>query len=111
MLGALIIVFREVIEAGLIVGIVLAAARGVAGRNMWVTIGVTAGVVGAAIVAIFAGAISTLFEGSGQEMFNAGCWPWPGHAAGIRAGWPAMAARWRAPCAPWVPRLPKAGVH
>lgn len=71
MLGALIIVFREVIEAGLIVGIVLAAARGVAGRNMWVTIGVTGGVAGAAIVAIFAGAISTLFEGSGQEMFNA----------------------------------------
>jgi len=33
MLGALIIVFREVIEAGLIVGIVLAATRGVAGRG------------------------------------------------------------------------------
>ncbi|MGB8997938.1 MAG: iron permease, partial [Pseudolabrys sp.] len=29
MLGALIIVFREVIEAGLIVGIVMAATRGV----------------------------------------------------------------------------------
>lgn len=71
MLGALIIVFREVIEAGLIVGIVLAAARGVAGRNLWVTIGVGGGVAGAAIVAIFAGAISTLFQGSGQEVFNA----------------------------------------
>ncbi len=71
MLGALVIVFREVIEAGLIVGIVLAAARGVAGRNLWVSIGVAAGVLGAAIVAIFAGVIATLFEGSGQEMFNA----------------------------------------
>jgi high-affinity iron transporter len=71
MLGALIIVFREVIEAGLIVGIVLAATRGVAGRGRWVSIGVGAGVLGAAIVAMFAGAISQAFEGSGQELFNA----------------------------------------
>ena len=33
MLGALIIVFREVIEAGLIVGIVLAVTRGVPGGD------------------------------------------------------------------------------
>jgi high-affinity iron transporter len=71
MLGALVIVFREMLEAGLIVGIVLAAARGVAGRNLWVSIGVGGGILGAAVVAIFAGAISTLFEGAGQEMFNA----------------------------------------
>src|SRR6516165_3759507 len=71
MLGALIIVFREVIEAGLIVGIVLAATRGVAHRGLWVTIGVTGGVVGASIVAMFAGVISDAFQGSGQELFNA----------------------------------------
>ena len=57
MLGALIIVFREVIEAGLIVGIVMAATRGVVGRGRWVTIGVVGGVLGASIVAMFAGAI------------------------------------------------------
>src|SRR6516162_734286 len=71
MLGALIIVFREVIEAGLIVGIVLAATRGVAHRGLWVTIGVAGGVVGASIVAMFAGVISDAFQGSGQELFNA----------------------------------------
>jgi len=71
MLGALIIVFREVIEAGLIIGIVMAATRGVAGRGRWVTIGVAAGIVGAALVAGFAGAISEAFQGSGQELFNA----------------------------------------
>jgi len=71
MLGALIIVFREVIEAGLIVGIVLAATRGVAERGRWVTIGVVCGVVGASIVAMFAGVISDAFQGSGQELFNA----------------------------------------
>jgi high-affinity iron transporter len=71
MLGALIIVFREVIEAGLIVGIVMAATRGVAGRGRWIGIGIGAGVLGAAAVAAFAGAISQAFEGSGQELFNA----------------------------------------
>ncbi len=71
MLGALVIVFREVIEAGLIVGIVMAATRGVAGRGRWITFGIIAGVIGASIVAAFAGAISNAFEGSGQELFNA----------------------------------------
>jgi high-affinity iron transporter len=71
MLGALIIVFREVIEAGLIVGIVMAATRGVIGRGRWVGFGIGAGVLGAAVVALFAGAISQAFEGAGQELFNA----------------------------------------
>jgi high-affinity iron transporter len=71
MLGALVIVFREVIEAGLIIGIVMAATRGVVGRGRWVSIGVIAGVLGAAVVAAFAGAISEAFQGSGQELFNA----------------------------------------
>jgi high-affinity iron transporter len=72
MLGALIIVFREVIEAGLIVGIVMAATRGVVGRGRWITIGVIGGVLGASVVAMFAGAISDAFQGAGQELFNAG---------------------------------------
>ena len=71
MLGALIIVFREVIEAGLIIGIVMAATRGVAGRGRWINIGIGAGVLGAAVVALFAGAISQAFQGAGQELFNA----------------------------------------
>ena len=71
MLASLVIVFREVIEAGLIVGIVLAATKGVMGRGRWVGLGVAAGVLGAAIVAAFAGKIAGLFQGSGQEIFDA----------------------------------------
>jgi high-affinity iron transporter len=71
MLGALVIVFREVIEAGLIIGIVLAATRGVAGRGNWVAAGVAAGALGAGVVALFAEAIANAFEGSGQELLNA----------------------------------------
>jgi high-affinity iron transporter len=71
MLATLVIVFREVIEAGLIVGIVLAATQGVPRRSLWVSYGVAAGVFGACLVAGFAGEIASLFEGSGQEVFNA----------------------------------------
>ncbi len=71
MLSSLIIVFREVIEAGLIVGIVLAATKGVLHRSYWVSAGIAAGVAGALVVAAFAGELGALFEGSGQELFNA----------------------------------------
>jgi high-affinity iron transporter len=43
MLAALIIVFREVFEAGLIVGIVMAVTRAVAHRSWWVGGGVVGG--------------------------------------------------------------------
>jgi len=70
-LAALLIVFREVFEAGLIVGIVMAVTSGVAGRGIWIAGGVAAGVLGACVVAVFTGDLSELFGGSGQEMFNA----------------------------------------
>ncbi len=72
MLASLIIVFREAMEAGLIVGVVLAATKGVAGRGRWVAGGIAAGVVEASIVALFAAALSDAFEGAGQEVFTAG---------------------------------------
>jgi high-affinity iron transporter len=71
MLATLLIVFREVIEAGLIVGIVLAASKGVPRRSLWVAYGVSGGVLGACLVAAFAGELESLFQGSGQELFNA----------------------------------------
>ena len=72
MLGALLIVFREVVEAGLIVGVVLAVTQGIAGRNLLVAAGVGAGLIGASIVAAFAGVLAEMFGGNGQELFNAG---------------------------------------
>lgn len=71
MLASLVIVFREVIEAGLIVGIVLAATRSVPRRSWWIAGGVAVGTLGACVVAGFAGELGALFSGSGQELFNA----------------------------------------
>ena len=72
MLGALIIVFREVIEAGLIVGIVMAATRGAPHAGRWVMLGIAGGLAGAALMAVFAEKIANAMAGIGQEMFNAG---------------------------------------
>jgi high-affinity iron transporter len=71
MLATAIIVFREVLEAALVVGIVLAASRGVRGRGLWVGGGVAAGALGAAAVAACADAIAAAVNGIGQELFNA----------------------------------------
>ncbi len=71
MIGALIIVFREVIEAGLIVGIVLAATQTVPGSRQWVFMGVLAGILGSCLVAAFTGTLAQAFNGFGQEIFNA----------------------------------------
>ena len=71
MLASLLIVFREVIEAGVIIGVVLAATAGVPRRTLWVCYGLAGGIVGASLVAAFAGQLAQLFEGSGQEFFNA----------------------------------------
>ena len=59
MLPSLLIVFREVFEAGLIIGIVMAVTAGVAGRGRWVAGGVAAGVLGACVVALFTGGFSS----------------------------------------------------
>jgi high-affinity iron transporter len=72
MLAALIVVFREVIEAGIVVGIVMAATRSVPGRGRWIALGVFAGFIGACLVALFVGKITEAFAGMGQELFNAG---------------------------------------
>jgi high-affinity iron transporter len=71
MLATTLIVFREVLEAALVVGIVLAASQGVPRRGRWVTGGVVAGIVGAAVVAGFAEQIAQALAGIGQELFNA----------------------------------------
>src|SRR5947207_328713 len=71
MIAALVIVFREVIEAGLVIGIVMAATRAVAHRGQWIAGGVIAGFIGACLVALFVGAITAAFAGMGQELFNA----------------------------------------
>jgi len=69
--GVAIIVFREVLEAALIIGVVAAAARGIDGRERALGAGIGAGALGAVLVALFADSISHAARGIGQELFNA----------------------------------------
>jgi len=71
MLSSGIIVFREVLEAALVIGIVLVATKGVVGRNLWIGGGILGGLIGATIVAFSTEAITMSLEGMGQEVLNA----------------------------------------
>jgi high-affinity iron transporter len=71
MFGSAIIVFRESLEAALLIGIIAAATRGLAHRNRWLVIGIAAGVLGSLVVALLTESIAQLAGGSGQEIFKA----------------------------------------
>lgn len=71
MFGSAIIVFRESLEAALLIGIIAASTRGLAERNKWLAIGITAGIAGSLVVAWLTEAIAEMAGGSGQELFKA----------------------------------------
>lgn len=71
MLAAAVLVFREVLEAALVVSVVMASTRGVWGRGRWVSGGIGLGLSGAIVVALFAGRIADAAQGMGQELLNA----------------------------------------
>ena len=71
MFGTAIIVFREVLEAALIIGIVAAATHSVPGSRRWLLAGLLAGLAGAGVVAAFMDVIGSFADGVGQELFNA----------------------------------------
>ena len=52
MFSTALIVFREVLEASLIVCIGCAATRGIAGRNRWIVAGLVLGLFGSGLVAL-----------------------------------------------------------
>ncbi len=66
-----LLVFREVLEAALIVSVVAAATRGVSRRGWFVGGGIALGVCGAMLVALSADLLAAAFSGAGQELFNA----------------------------------------
>ena len=71
MFGPALIIFRETIEAALVISIVAAATRGVSRRTLFIVLGVLAGVLGSGVLAGLTETIANLAEGSGQELFNA----------------------------------------
>lgn len=71
MLGSAIIVFRESLEASLIVSIVAVATVGLPHRARWIAAGIAGGVAGSLLVAMMTERIAEMGGGMGQELFNA----------------------------------------
>jgi high-affinity iron transporter len=71
MLSTAIVIFREILEIALILSVVIAATKELAGRNKWIIGGILAGILGSLLIAIFAEVIAGAAEGMGQELFNA----------------------------------------
>jgi len=83
MIGSFVIVFREILEAALVVGVVAAAVKGLPHRGRWVSVGVVLGIAGATLVAAGIGVIARFAHGNGQEIFEAGVL----FAAGLMLAW------------------------
>lgn len=72
MFGSALIIFRETLEAALVISIVAAATRNVSRRTLMISLGVLAGLIGSGVLAGLTETIANLADGSGQELFNAG---------------------------------------
>jgi len=71
MLSALIIVFREVLEMSIILGLLFAATKDVAGCKKWIISGAGLGLLGAFVFALFMDEIENSMDGDGEFVFNA----------------------------------------
>jgi len=70
-ISSLIIVFREVLEMALVLGVLLAATRGIGGSRRWIAAGAAIGLLGACVVALFMGELEASISGNGEFIFNA----------------------------------------
>ncbi len=71
MFSVVIIIFREVVEIALVVGVLLAATKGMTGRRRWVSAGIALGTLGSVVLAFFTRSLSEGFGGRAQEVLNA----------------------------------------
>ena len=71
MLSALVIVFREVLEMAIILGLLFAATKDVAGARKWIVSGAGLGLLGAMLFALFMDEVESGMDGNGEFVFNA----------------------------------------
>ena len=71
MISSLIIVFREMLEMVLVLGVLMAATRGLAGSRQWIGLGALGGLMAALFFGLFMEQLEASFEGDGEFVFNA----------------------------------------
>jgi high-affinity iron transporter len=70
MLQIAIVVFREILEIALILGILSAATKDIAGHKRWILGGLFLGILASLFIALSTDKISESLDGMGQEFFN-----------------------------------------
>lgn len=70
MIQIAIVVFREVLEIALILGILASASKEIKHRSNYILTGLTLGIIASIALAFFTDQISASLEGMGQEFFN-----------------------------------------
>lgn len=70
MLQIAIVVFREILEVSLIIGILTAATKEIEGRTKWLLAGLGLGIISSLALAFSTDKISESLDGMGQEFFN-----------------------------------------
>ena len=71
LLNSVVIVFREVLEAALMISVLLAVSRFLQLKFVWAAYALLFGIIGAAAFGYYLGPVSELFDGFGQELVNA----------------------------------------
>lgn len=71
MLSSLIIVFREMLEMALVLGVLFAATKGMRRSRQWIGVGIAGGFTGALLFALFMSEVETSLNGNGEYLLNA----------------------------------------
>jgi len=71
MMFSMIIVFREVLEMSIVLGVLLAATEGSFSSRRWISFGALLGLLGAVVVALFMEELESSVDGDGEFIFNA----------------------------------------
>jgi len=71
MMPYVVIVFREMLEMSIVLGILLAATQGAPRSRKWIHLGAFLGVLGAMLVAFFMEELESSVNGDGEFIFNA----------------------------------------
>jgi len=71
MISSFVIVFREMLEMALVLGVLLAATEGDIKTRRWIAAGAVIGLLGAVIVALLMEELENAMQGDGEFLFNA----------------------------------------
>lgn len=71
MISSLVIVFREMLEMVIVMGVLMAATRGLTGSRRWIGAGALLGLAGAVFFGVFMARLEASFGGKGEFIFNA----------------------------------------